>query len=127
MKKICMRNCYDTSTGLYYYQGHRYDLEEGDIIADSDHFRDAGRPVVVPEEKAALDPALMKKTVKYLTKKYPAAAKKVDLRAKGAHRSMVYEIMKERGDVKPADEEGKTMGEQLDSDRDSKLEASRKR
>jgi hypothetical protein len=127
MKRICIRDCYDTSTSLYYYAGHRYELEEGDIIADTDHFIDPKTKPPVMKEEAVLDPMLNKKTLKYLAKKYPAAAKKVDLRTKGAHRALVYEIMKMQGTLESTEEEGKTMGEQLDAERDSKLAASRKR
>jgi len=127
MKKICTRDCYDMSTSIYYQQGHVYELEEGDTVAESNHFRDPKAKQVVEKEEAMLDPQLNRKTLKYLAKKYPAAAKKIDLRTKGAHRAMVYEIMRERGVIEPSDEEGKTMGEQLDSERDSKLVASGKR
>jgi hypothetical protein len=127
MKKRCIRDCYDTSTSLYYYAGAVYELEEGDIIAESKHFIDFGKKPPVTEEKAALDPALNKKTLKYLVKKYPSAAKKVDLRKKGAHRSMVYEIMKEQGTIESTEEEGKTEAEHLIEQKESKLAASRKR
>ena len=127
MEKICIRNCYDMATSTYYYQGHVYDLEEGDTITETNHFRDPRKKIVVEKEQAMLDPNLNKKTLKFLAKKYPEAAKKIDLRTKGAHRAMVYEIMKDQGTIEASDEEGKTMGEQLDSERDSKLKASRKR
>jgi len=127
MKKICIRDCYDTTTGVYYYAGMRYRLEDGDMIAESGHFINTEEKVPVKEEEAMLDPELNKKTLKYLVKKYPEAAKNIDLRKKGAHRSMVFEIMRQQGTVESTEEEGKTLGEQLDADRDSKLAASRKR
>ena len=127
MKKICVRDCYDTSTSLYYYAGQKYDLEDGDIVAESHHFRNPREKQVVVEEKAQLDPTLKRKTVKWLAKKFPLAAKKVDLRTKGAHRSLVYEIMKEQGVIESVEEEGKTAGEHLIDEKSSKLEASRKR
>jgi hypothetical protein len=60
-------------------------------------------------------------------KKYPEAAKKVDLRTKTARRDLIYEIMKGQGTLESTKEEGETMGERLDNERDSKLAASRKR
>ena len=127
MRKICVNDCYDMATSTYYYQGHTYELEEGDTVTESHHFRDPKAKQVVEKEQAMLDPNLNRKTLKFLAKKYPEVAKNIDLRTKGAHRVMVYEIMKTQGTIEAADEEGKTMGEQLDSERDSKLKASRKR
>lgn len=127
MRKRCLRDCYDTTTSLLYEAGRVYDLEEGDVIAETNHFIAFGKEQPVTEEKAKLDPQLNRKTLKYLTKKYPSAAKKVDLRKKGAHRSMVYEIMKQRGGIESTEEEGKTEAEHLIEQKESKLSASRKR
>jgi hypothetical protein len=113
MQKRCLRDCYDTTTSLLYEAGKVYELEEGDVIAESRHFIDFGKKVPIPKEKAKLDPDLNKKTLKFLAKKYPEAAKKVDLRTKGAHREMVYEIMKSRGVIESTEEEGKTEAEHL--------------
>jgi hypothetical protein len=108
--------------------GQEYDLEEGDTIAETKHFIDHGKKLPVTKEKAELDPNLAKKTLKFLANKYPEEAKKIDLRTKGAHRSMVYEIMKSRGmTIESTEDEGKTMAEQLVDEKQSKLAASRKR
>jgi len=127
MRKICIRDCYDTATGLFYEEGGRYEFEEGDAIAETKHFIGPREKAPVVEETARLDPMLAKKTTKYLAKKYPEAAKNIDLRKKGAHRSLVYEIMKQQGTLESTKEEGKTEGEHLVDARDSKLAASRKR
>ena len=62
----------------------------------------------------------MRKTVKYLSEKYPAEAKKVDLRKRTAKRELVIAIMKKEGTLRTEDE-GKTMGEQLTDEREAKL------
>ncbi len=127
MRKRCLRDCYDTTTSLLYEAGKVYELEEGDVIAETNHFIDFGAKQPVDKEKAKLDPLLNKKTTKYLAEKYPSAAKKVDLRKKDAHRAIIYEIMKMRGVVESTEEEGKTAGEHLIEAKESKLAASRKR
>ena len=127
MRKKGIRDCYDTTTSMYYQVGHMYEFEEGDMIAETKHFIGRNEKEAVPEEKAELDPKLKKKTLKYLAKKYPDAAKNVDLRTKGAHRSMVYEIMKQQGTIESIEEEGKTQGEYLIEEKATKLAASRKR
>jgi hypothetical protein len=127
MKRICIRDCYDTTTGFYYEHGGRYELEDGDVIADSGHFISIGEKVPIVADVARLDPMLNRKTTKYLTKKYPEAAKKVDLRKKSAHRDLVFEIMKQQGTVESVEDEGKTQGEHLIEEKESKLAASLKR
>lgn len=127
MKKICIRDCFDTATSFLFREGIVYEFEDGDFIAETDHFIDVGKKRPVEKEEARLDPDLVKKTTKYLMKKYPEAAKKVDLRTKTARRDLIYEIMKEQGTLESTKEEGETMGERLDNERDSKLAASRKR
>jgi hypothetical protein len=127
MQKKCIRDCYDMATSTFYKSGHFYTLEEGDAIAETNHFIDIGTKPIVRKELAALDPQLNKKTTKYLAKKYPAAAKKVDLRKKDAHRSLVYEIMKTRGVIESTEEEGKTAGEHMSEEKEKRLEDSRKR
>jgi hypothetical protein len=107
--------------------GRVYELEEGDVIAETRHFKDFGAKEIVPKEKAKLDPQLNKKTLKWLAKKYPEVAKKVDLRTKGAHREMVYGIMKMQGAIESTEEEGKTEAEHLIEQKEKRLESSKKR
>ena len=127
MKKLCIRDCFDTATNFYYEVGMTYEFEEGDAIAETNHFVNPNQKPAVQESEARLDPALARKTMKYLAKKYPEAAKKVDLRKRGAHRSLVYEIMKMQGTLESTIDEGKTQGEYLIEEKESKLAASLKR
>jgi hypothetical protein len=107
---------------VYYAQGFIYEFEEGDEMAESKHFVDVDKIETAPieENKIVLDKKLMRKTVKYLSEKYPVEAKKVDLRKRSAKRDLVIAIMKKEGTLRVEDE-GKTMGEQLTSEREAKL------
>jgi hypothetical protein len=122
IKRQCLRDCYDSTNCVYYQKGYVYEFEEGDEMAESKHFVDIDKIETAPieENKIVLDKSLMRKTVKYLSEKHPVEAKKVDLRKRSAKRDLVIEIMKKEGTLRTEDE-GKTMGEQLTSEREAKL------
>lgn len=122
IRRHCLRDCFDSTNNVYYERGYLYEFEEGDEMAESKHFVDADKIEEAPieENKIVLDKKLMRKTVQYLSEKHPVEAKKVDLRKRSAKRNLVIEIMKKEGTLRTEDE-GKTMGEQLTSEREAKL------
>lgn len=121
LRRVCIRDCFDNATSIYYEAGQGYEFEEGDEMAESKHFYDPQKEAAKPveEKEIRLDSKHLRKSMKYLVKKHPVEAKKVDLRRRDAKRNLIIEIMKKEGTIEDHDE-GKTMSEHQIAEREAK-------